>query len=325
MVKSLADLQTRKMSAQRILLDCDPGIDDSLAILLALASQEIELEAITVTHGNCSVDQGVRNALQVLELAGYPSIPVAKGAQVPLVKPLLLAPETHGDTGIGYARLPEPKTQAVEQHAVKLLIDKVMAAPGEISIVAVGPLTNLALAIRLEPEFIRAVKNIVIMGGAVKAGGNTTPLAEFNTYCDPHAARIVFRSGIPQTLIPLDATYQIVLTTHDIGRLQALNTPISNFIFDATRFYMEFHAEYQDIQGCVINDPLTLACFIDPGLLQLEEHYIDVDISGGVSMGKTFADFYKINQQLPNMQVALDVDARGFVELFLQRMETLCG
>ena len=239
------------------------------------------------------------------------------------MQPLLLAPETHGHTGIGYAELPEPNIAAVRGHAADLLIERVMASPGEISVVAVGPLTNLALALRLEPRFAGAVKELYIMGGAINHPGNVTPLAEFNTYCDPHAAHIVFHSGIPITLAPLDVTYQAILTPADIDRLLRIPCRISRFIADATRFYMEFHDEYQKIEGCVINDPLALAILFRPDLVDVKNMYVDVDISGGVSMGKTFADFYHLQDAKPNMNVALEVRAREFIELFLDRMESL--
>lgn len=313
------------MAEKRIIIDTDPGIDDALAILLALASPELEVEALTVVHGNCNVDQGVRNALSVLELAGRADIPVVRGAALPLVKPLLLAPETHGQGGIGYAHLPEPAAAAVPGHAAHLLIDSLLSSPGEISLVAVGPLTNIALAIRMEPRIVPAINELIIMGGAVRHGGNTTPLAEFNTYCDPHAAHIVFHAGIPLKLVPLDVTYQVLLTAADVQGLLQTGSPIASFIEQATRFYMEFHGAHQKIEGCIINDPLALALSFLPELVQTEALYVDVDISGGVSMGKTFADFYNISGQPANMQVALQVQARRFIELFLERMESLCS
>ncbi len=311
------------MKKRRIIIDTDPGIDDALAILLAIASPEVELEALTVVHGNCSVDQGVVNALGLLELAGAAHIPVARGAERPLVQPLLLAAETHGGAGLGYADLPAPETAPVGQPAAELLIERLMAAPGEITLVAVGPLTNLALALRLEPRLVGAVKEVFIMGGAIRHEGNTTPLSEFNIYCDPHAAHIVFHSGLPITLGPLDVTYKVILTPADVKRLTSIPSPVTRFIADATRFYMEFHDEYQAIEGCVINDPLLLALVFQPDLVDTRELYVDVDISGGVSMGKTFADFYRMQGTSSNMKVALEVRARDFIELFLERMEIL--
>ena len=310
---------------KRILIDTDPGIDDSLAILLTLASPELKLEGLSVVHGNCSAEQGTRNALSVLELAHATGIPVATGTQLPLVQPSLLAPETHGDSGLGYAKLAPPTARPIVQHACDFLIERILAAPGEITLAAIGPLTNVAMAIRKEPRIVTAVKEILIMGGAIRHEGNTTPLAEFNTYVDPHAAHIVFHCGAPITLTPLDVSYQCILTEEDVRRLRRIDSPISAFIDESTRFYMEFHDQVQRIKGCVINDPLTLAIAFMPELCDFQELYVDVDITGGVSMGNTFADFYNFNKQAPNMKVALGVRGRDFVELFLERMERLCS
>jgi inosine-uridine nucleoside N-ribohydrolase len=311
------------MPQKHILFDTDPGIDDSLAILLALASPELKVEGISVVHGNCSVEQALSNALGILELAHANDIPVARGFALPLVQPSLLAPETHGDAGIGYGKLPTPSAKPVAQHSVDFLIEKVRSAPGEITLVCIGPLTNLAVAIRKDPAMIQAVKEVIIMGGAIRHQGNTSPLAEFNVFVDPHAAHIVYHSGMPITLVPLDVTYQCVLTHADVERLERTHSPITRFIADSTRFYMEYHDEYQQIDGCIINDALALALAFAPELCDYEEHYVDVDISGGVSLGKTFADFYKVNRQPANMKVALGVRARDFMEIFLERMETL--
>ncbi|HEX2696449.1 MAG TPA: nucleoside hydrolase [Anaerolineales bacterium] len=311
------------MPSKRILFDTDPGIDDALAILLALASPEIKIEGISVIHGNCSVELAVTNALAVLELAKATNIPVARGFDLPLVQPSLLAPETHGNSGLGYAELPAPKIKPIAQHSVDFLIEKIMSAPGEITLVCIGPLTNVAVAIRKEPRIIQAVKEVVIMGGAIRHQGNTSAVAEFNVYVDPHAAHMVYHSGMPITLVPLDVTYQCILTPEDVKRLQKIQSPIPKFVADSTRFYMEFHDEYQAMEGCAINDPLALALTFAPHLCDYETHYVDVDISNGVSMGNTYADFYKITKNPANMKVALRVRAREFMELFLERMEKL--
>jgi len=308
---------------KRIILDTDPGIDDSLAILLVLASPEITLEGLSVVHGNSSTEQGTINALSVLELAKTSHIPVYRGCDLPLVQPSLLAPETHGDQGIGYAKLSAPLGRPQLQKGCDFLIEKIMSSPGEITLAAIGPLTNIALAIRQEPRIVENVKEVFIMGGALRHEGNTTPLAEFNTYVDPHAAHIVFHSGMPITLTPLDVTYQCIFTKQDVEQLLKIDSPITKFIADATRFYMEFHDEYQKIDGCAINDPMTLALTFMPELCDYQELYVDVDLSGGVSMGKTFADFYHLTQKPANMKVALGIRPRDFMELFLERMEKL--
>ena len=311
------------MTPKRILIDTDPGIDDALAILLALASPEIQLEGLTIVHGNCSRQAGTENALSILEQAQSRRVPVAMGFELPLVQPSLLAPETHGNTGMGYATFPPRVTEPIEQHAVDFIIEKVLESPGEITLVAIGPLTNIAVAIRREPRIVEAVKELIIMGGAIRHEGNTTPLAEFNTYVDPHAAHIVYHAGMPTTLVPLDVTYQCVLSRANVDQLLQVNSPISRLVADSTRFYMEFHDEYQQIDGCVINDPLALALVFAPDLVDTEELYVDVDIAGGVSMGKTFADFYKMTGKAPNMKVALGVRPDDFINLFVSRVEAL--
>jgi len=269
------------------------------------------------------MEQGTVNALSVLELAGASHIPVAKGCELPLVQPSLLAPETHGNTGLGYAQLPSPGSRPIVQHGCDFLIEQILSNPGEITLVAIGPLTNVALAIRREPRIVQAIKEVFIMGGAIRHEGNTTPLAEFNTFVDSHAAHIVYHSGMPITLTPLDVTYQCVLLARDVERIQKVGSAIPDFIEAATRFYMEFHDEYQGIQGCVINDPLTLALTFAPELCDYGEYYVDVDLSGGVSMGKTYADFYEMTGKPANIKVALGVRPRDFIDLFVERMEML--
>ncbi len=311
--------------SKRILLDTDPGIDDSLAILLALASPEISLEGLSIVHGNCSLAQATTNALSVLELANARHIPVAVGCELPLVQPSLLAPETHGNTGLGYAKLPPPRTKPTRQHGCDFLIETIMSKPGEVTLVAIGPLTNVALAIRQEPRIVQSVKELIIMGGAIRYEGNTTALAEFNTFADPHAAHIVYHAGMPTTLVPLDVTYQCVLTQGDVDRLLQTESPLTRFVADATRFYMEFHHGFQGVKGCVINDPLALAIAFAPELCDYQDLPVDVDISGGVSMGKTIGDFYNYTKKPTNMRVALGVRPRELIELFLERVEKLAA
>ncbi len=308
---------------KHIILDTDPGIDDALAILLALASPEIVLDGISAIHGNASTAQVTTNALSILELAKASHVPVYKGCEIPLVQPSLLSPETHGNTGLGYANLSAPQNQARAQHGCDYLIEQIMSHPKEITLVAIGPLTNVALAIRKEPRIVENVKEVFIMGGAIRHQGNTTPLAEYNTYVDPHAAHMVFHSGMPMTLTPLDVTYQCIFLKEDLDRLLKIDSPITKFIADSTRFYMEFHDEYQKIDGCVINDPMTLALTFMPEICDYENLYVDVDISTGVGLGNTFADFYNYEKKAPNMKVALGVRPRMFMELFLERMEKL--
>jgi purine nucleosidase len=310
------------MSLYRIIIDTDPGIDDALTFLFALASAEIKLEALTTTQGNVTLEKATRNALSVLELAQASHIPVVPGSVLPLVQPLRASADVHGESGLGNAKLPEPSTEPIQKHAVDFLIEKILAEPNEISIFPIGPLTNIAMAIRKEPKFAKAVKELVIMGGAIQEAGNMSPLAEFNIYVDPHAAHIVFHSGIPITLIPLDVTQKCLFKQEHINRLLKINSPISKFIRDAVQVYVKASFE-RGFDGCALHDPLTLATIIAPELLTLKEYYVDVDISGGISMGKTFADIYNITKKPSNMKVGMNVRGDDFVELFVQHMEKL--
>jgi purine nucleosidase len=310
------------MNPKRIIIDTDPGVDDALAFLLALASPEIKIEALTTTQGNVTLEKATRNALSVLELAQAGHIPVAAGSVVPLVQPLRASALIHGESGIGNSRLPAPQAKPVPGHAVDYLIARVLAEPNQISIFPIGPLTNIAMAIRKEPRFVETVKELVIMGGAIFENGNITPLAEFNIYVDPHAAHIVFHSGIPITLIPLDVTHKCLLKQEHVDRLTKINSPISRFIKEAVEVYLKASFEL-GYAGCALHDPLTLATIIAPDLLTAKEYYVDVDISGGISMGKTFADILNVTKKPANMKVAMNVRGEDFIELFLQRMEQL--
>lgn len=310
------------MDPKRIIIDTDPGVDDAFTFLLALASPEIKLDALTTTQGNVTVEKATRNALSVLELGGASHIPVVQGSVLPLVQPLRASAHVHGESGIGNAELPPPQAKPVPAHAVDYLIERVLAEPDEISIFPIGPMTNIAMAIRKEPRFVKAVKELVIMGGAIQEGGNMTPLAEFNIYVDPHAAHIVFHSGIPMTLIPLDVTHKCLLKQEHVDRLMKIDSPVTRFLKDAIDVYLKASIQL-GYEGCALHDPLTLATIIAPELLTLKEYYVDVDISGGVSMGKTFADIFNVTKKPANIKVAMDVRGEDFIELFLQRMETL--
>jgi purine nucleosidase len=307
---------------KRIIIDADPGVDDAFTFLLALASPEIQLEALTTTQGNVTVDKATRNALSILELGRASHIPVAQGSLLPLVQPLRASAAVHGESGLGNSQLPEPQTKPIGKHAVDYLIERVLAEPNEISVFPIGPMTNIAMAIRKEPRFAKSVKELVIMGGAIQEGGNMTALAEFNIYVDPHAAHIVFHSGIPITLIPLDVTMKCLLKQEHINRLIKTNSPITRFIKDAMDVYLKASLELGQ-EGCALHDPLTLATVIAPELLTLKDYYVDVDISGGISMGKTLADIFNVTKTPANMKVAMDVRGEEFIELFLQRMEAL--
>lgn len=311
------------MHTHRVLLDTDPGIDDALTFLLAIASPEIELLSATIVAGNCPLSDSVRNALNILHLVQAAHIPVAAGADRPLLRPAVFAAETHGDTGLGYARLPTAPTTAVAEHAVDLLIREILLYPGEITLVAIGPLTNLALAVRKEPRIVQAVKQVIIMGGALRVDGNVTPLAEFNVYVDPHAAHIVLHSGFPITLLPWDITRDVLLTYETVEMFQHIPGPLPPFIKDLTRFYIEFHREYFGYAGCSINDPAALALVMWPDLAQLQPVYVDVELTSELTMGKTVGDFGQQTSYAPNVQLVTAFDTPRFLQMFCERMEQL--
>ena len=309
--------------AERIIFDTDPGIDDALALLLLAAAPELDLLAITVTHGNTSQEKCLSNALKLVELLGIEQVPVARGAQEPLVKELSVAEETHGDGGLGYAVLPEPKVKPIQESAHDLIIRLVNENPGQITLLCVGPMTNIALALLKQPQIAKNIKRIVAMGGSIHYPGNSTPQSEYNVFCDPESFEIVVNAGVDFTLVPLDVTYQCLLTTQHIEQITLARPEIKNFIEESTRFYIEFHAEYQGIQGCAINDPLAAAILIDPTLVENRDYFLSVDLSGGPSKAKTIADHYGALKKAPNAKVSMAVEVDRFMKLFIERMNRL--
>jgi purine nucleosidase len=332
----------------RVVLDTDPGIDDSLAILLALASPEVDVAAVGVTGGNSSLEDGVRNALSVLALGGRPDLPACAGVALPLIRPPFTAPETHGDRGLGYARLPESPAYPSSEHAVDMIIREIMSAPGKVTLVAIAPLTNVALAIRREPRIVQAVCEVIIMGGALRVDGNTTSLAEFNFFVDPHAAHIVLHSGMPITLLPWDVTRDVMLMQADVDRLTAVESPIGRFIAEATRFYMEFHLACFGYSGCSINDPAALAMAFLPDLARTEPMYVDIELAGELTIGKTVIGYVgdtkaapdvhdmlgfddadwpprwkRQVRRAPNVRAVVEFDTPRFIALFVERMQQL--
>jgi len=311
------------MNKRRVILDTDPGIDDALAFLLLAASPEILLEAITVTHGNTTVDKCAKNALQIAQLCNLVNVPIARGASEPLVKTLSVAEETHGDGGLGYAVLPEPVLKLSAMPAVELIINLVHKYPGEITLLCIGPMTNLALAILSDPSIVPLIKDVVYMGGTIHAPGNATPSSEYNVFCDPHAFDVVIRAGMAFTLVPLDVTYECLFQKRHMDRIQSKNPSVRKFIDDSTRFYMEFHDEYQSIDGCAINDPLAAALLIKPDLVEYFDYHVTVELKGDHNVAKTSADHFKATGKAPNSKVAMKVDVEAFMDFFIERVNTL--
>ncbi|GHO43393.1 nucleoside hydrolase [Ktedonospora formicarum] len=302
----------------RLILDTDPGIDDALALFLALASPEITLEAITTVCGNVPLARTTRNALTLLELAGRTDIPVAAGTSCPLVVPYVDAALVHGGTGLGSLTLPDPQIQPVSQHAVDLIIEKIMSAPGEITLVAVGPLTNLALALRKEPRIAHAVREVYIMGGALRVPGNVTPAAEFNIYCDPHAAHAVFHAGWPLRLVSLDATHQVSISQTRFAEFTSYGGAIKQAIRQMTDFYFDVFQANETSKKFHMHDPLCLAAAIYSDLITWEPAYVDVELQGTLTLGETVADFK--HPEKANLLGSVAVDAERFTQFYFERM-----
>jgi pyrimidine-specific ribonucleoside hydrolase len=303
-----------------VLIDCDPGQDDALALLLALASPELEVVGVTTVAGNHTVERTTTNALKVLELVGRPDIPVASGADRPLVSELVIADDAHGSTGLDGPDLPEPRTDPSEEHAVDFLAARLAAADPPITLVPTGPLTNIALLLAAYPEAAERIERIVLMGGAI-GPGNQTASAEFNIWTDPEAAFRVFDSGLDITMVGLDATNKAVLTPADADRLRRAGK-VGAAAAAMLDFYLDFYLDAYEHGGAPIHDALAVACVFRPELLALGDRRVDIELAG-ISRGRTVVDVRaRANLPAPNAHVAVDVDAEAFRELLVERLSS---
>ena len=272
-----------------VIIDSDPGIDDCLALLLALKSPELDVRGISISYGNTVVEHAWRNAVEILRRAGQRR-PLAVGARRPLKRPLVTARETHGDSGLGYAAL--PRAGSVLDFA-KTLEQLLAAQPEPVTLVTLGPVTSLALALRREPDLVRAkVARHVAMAGCFRVKGNTTPHSEFNAWCDPEALDIVVRAGLGggSELVPLDVTRQIVVTGEEVARLEQSPDDGERWLHDALRFYVEFHRRRERLDGCVVNDILPIAALIRPDVMALRSSHVAVILDDGDDRGRTRGD-----------------------------------
>lgn len=341
-----------------IILDVDTGIDDSIALLYAAASPEAELVAVTCCAGNVDARQVELNTRAVLELAGRDDVEVALGREVPLVRPLETTPETHGPRGLGYAELPEPARPLSDRHAVDLLIEEARRRPGEITLVTLGPLTNLAVAILREPELPRLLGRYVLMGGSYRSPGNTAPTTEWNINVDPDAAKVVFsawaaaRAADSAVRLPvalgLDVTEKAKITPEHVVALaraagstpddslalsrgedpmlatrSVASNPIVRYVADALRFYMEFHSRYDGFYGAFIHDPLAVAAALDPSLVRTEALTVDVELGGTLTTGETVTDWRRVWNRPPTLDVAVEADADLFLDRLVERVGRL--
>jgi purine nucleosidase len=305
---------------------------------VAIASPEADLVAVTCVSGNVPLGDVDRNTRGVLELGGRGDIEVAAGRRVPLLRALEVTPETHGPHGIGYAELPEPVRPVSARFGPQVIVDEARRRPGELTLVTLGPLTNLAVAVLMEPELPRLLRRWVLMGGAFRVPGNTTPTTEWNLHCDPEAARICFAAwqaaveadpAVRRALVMgLDVTEQARLVPDDVAALAAragTGSAVMRLVEDSLRWYFEFHARYDGFYGAFVHDPLAVACALDEGLVRTEPAAVDVDASGGAADGQTIADWRRHNRRVPNADVAVQADAAEFLRRLVDRVGALAA
>ena len=303
-----------------VILDCDPGHDDAIALLLALASPEIELLAVTTVAGNSTLERTTANALRVLDLAGRPDVPVAAGADVPLVRPRVIADHVHGASGLDGPALPPPGREPSPEHAVELLARTLLASSRPVTLVPTGPLTNVALLLAQHPAAAARIERIVLMGGAI-GEGNVTPAAEFNIWFDPEAAARVFAAGLDVTMVGLDVTHQALLTPERGERLRATGA-IGRFVAELLDFYSRYHRETYGWSGAPIHDAVALAHVLRPGLLTTVHRNVEIDCASELCRGRTVVDRWQRTGRPANAHVAVEIDAEAFLVLLEERLAT---
>ena len=312
------------MKRKKVIIDCDPGIDDSLAIMLALSSEELEVVGITIVAGNAPVQMGYENARKVLQFLGRLDIPVLIGADRPLKRPFVNALDTHGPDGLGDSQLPLVPSDAFSQQPISAreFFEKVLPC-GSVSIIALGPMTNLAVLAKQSPEVFGQIDEIVSMGGAFRSHGNCSPVAEYNYWCDPDAAAIVYeemdRRSKKIHMVGLDVTRKIVLTLDLLAYMKRLNPETGSFIEKITKFYFDFHWEWEHLIGCVINDPLAVAYFVNRDLCRGFDSYVQIETEG-IAMGQSIVDKMHFYRHSSNAVVLTEVDTFSFFRLFLTRV-----
>jgi purine nucleosidase len=312
------------VARQKIIIDTDPGQDDAVAILLALASPELDVLGITAVAGNVPLAWTQKNARKVCELAGRPDVRVYAGASRPMLRPLVTAEHVHGNTGLNGPELPEPTMPLQTQHAVDFLIEEIQRQPaGSVTLCTLGALTNIALALQRAPEIAARIQQIVLMGGGFSEGGNITPAAEFNIYVDPHAAQLVFSSGIPLVVMPLDVTHQVLTTRKRLDAIAALGTPVAQATVALLEFFERYDEEKYGSDGGPLHDPCVIAYLLQPALFHGRHCNVEIETSSELTMGMTVVDWWGVSMRPKNAMVMRTVDADGFFSLLTARLKTL--
>jgi len=305
----------------KIILDCDPGHDDAIAILVAAHHPDIELLAITTVAGNQSIEKTTLNALKVCSLANIRDVPIAMGMDRPLVRPAKHAPDIHGQSGMDGPHIPEPTIELAPQYGIDLLIDLLLDSDGDITLVPTGPLTNIATAMRREPAILPRIKAISLMGGAIGLG-NRVPAAEFNIWADPEAAAIVFGCGRPITMCPLEVTHQALATDEVLGRLRAANRPVATFAADLLAFFGDTYRNVFGFPAPPLHDPCAVAAVVDPGIIRAHMMHVEIETRGEWTSGRTVCDVYGRLGKEPNVRVGYALDVPRFWEMVISTLLT---
>ncbi|WP_324004136.1 pyrimidine-specific ribonucleoside hydrolase RihA [Aeromonas hydrophila] len=303
-----------------VILDCDPGHDDAIALILALASPELKVLAVTTSAGNQTPDKTLNNALRILTLLGRDDIPVAAGAPKPLARELIIADNVHGESGLDGPQLPDPGFAPAAMTSLELMAKCLRESPEPVTLVPTGPLTNIALLLAAHPELKSKIARIVLMGGAAGAG-NWTPAAEFNIYVDPEAADMVFKSGLPITMCGLDVTHEAQVMDEDIERVRAITNPVAQCVAGLLDFFMIYHRDPKwGFAGAPLHDPCTIAWLLAPALFHGVECRVDIETGGTHTSGMTVVDRYGLTGKAANALVLLGLDRAGFIDLLVTRL-----
>lgn len=310
--------------SRKIIIDTDPGQDDAVAILLALGSAELEIVGMTAVAGNVPLRLTEKNARKICELAGRTDIKVYAGAIRPLARELVTAEEVHGETGLNGPQLPEPTMKLQDQYAVDFIVETLMKEKsGTITLCALGPLTNIALALIREPKITPRIKEIVLMGGGFFEGGNVTPTSEFNIYVDPHAANVVFKSGIPIVMMPLDVTHKALTTAKRTQAFRNLGTRVGTATAEMLEFFERFDEEKYGTDGGPLHDPCVIAYLLKPQLFKGRNCNVTVETASELTMGMTVIDWWGVTKRPNNAMVMRDIDHDAFFALLLERLGRL--
>ncbi|MBE9033220.1 nucleoside hydrolase [filamentous cyanobacterium LEGE 11480] len=308
------------MALLPLIIDCDPGVDDAIALLLALAAPELDILGIVTVGGNVPLSVTSANARRICELAQCVDVPVFEGCPRPILRQLVTAEEVHGVTGLIGVDLPPPTIVAQPEHGVAWMIRTLLDASEPVVVATLGPMTNLAMAIVQAPQIIHKIQRVVIMGGAI-THGNITPSAEFNFYCDPHAAQIIFTAGLSLTLISLDVTHTAIATPERLQALRLIGQPIGPVVADLLGAYGAYDQQRHGFAGAPLHDPCVIAYLLMPELFQTRDYYVEIETISPPSLGRTIVDWWQTTGRPANAKVAISIDAEGFYQFLTKRLQ----